>query len=326
MNDEQLTFLDLFSGIGGFRIAAERNGMRCIGFSEINKNAINTYKYNFNTRKEYDSAIKREYDFGDISKIDCNRIPDFDVLFGGFPCQAFSSAGNQLGFEDCRGNLFFEIYRILKHKKPKAFLLENVANLVYHDNKNTFNTIIQLLSKETNYISHFIIEDNCLEYYVHYKIINSKDFGVPQNRNRIYIIGFNKRVQFEFPKPYDNIVTFGNIKDERKNYLKYIVNKTPSMEEIIQEAKQSNVILDDNNITNTLLTRQYGRHPCGLVPINDTYRFLTERELARLQGFPEDYKIPFGYGLEATTKLFGNSITVNVVEEIIKEMLISINR
>ena len=315
--NNKLTFLDLFSGIGGFRIAAEKNNMKCIGFSEIDKDARNTYEYNFDTRKEYH--------FGDISKIKTSRIPNFDILFGGFPCQTFSSCGNQLGFDDDRGNLFFQIYRILKDKRPKAFLLENVANLVYHDNKHTFNTIIQLLSKETNYIQHLIIKDDCLEYYVHYKVINSKEFGVPQSRNRIYIVGFEKRTKFKFPKPYENIVTFGDIKESKKDYSEYIVNETPYRKRIIQECKENNTILYDNCITSTLLTKQDRKHTCGLVPINNGYRFLTEKELARLQGFPKSYKIPFGYSLETITRLFGNSITVNVVEEIIREMLITMN-
>ncbi len=317
INNIQLTFLDLFSGIGGFRIAAEKNDMKCIGFSEIDKFARNTYEYNFNTKKEYH--------FGDISTIKTSRIPDFDVLFAGFPCQSFSCAGNQLGFDDDRGNLFFQIYRILKDKKPKAFLWENVANLVYHDNKHTFNTIIQLLSKETNHTQHLVIKDNCLEYYVHYKIINSKNFGVPQSRNRIYIVGFDKQTKFKFPKPYNNIVAFGDIKENRKNYSEYIVNETPYRKKLIQECKENNTILYDNIITSTLLTKQDRKHTCGLVPINGGYRFLTEKELSRLQGFPKNYKIPFGYSLETITKLFGNSITVNVVEEIIKEMLIAMN-
>lgn len=315
--NNKLTFLDLFSGIGGFRIAAEKNNMKCIGFSEIDKDARNTYEYNFDTRKEYH--------FGDISKINTNRIPDFDILFGGFPCQAFSSCGNQLGFDDDRGNLFFQIYRILKDKRPRAFLLENVGNLVYHDNKHTFNTIIQSLSKETNHIQHLIIKDDCLEYHVHYKVINSKEFGVPQSRNRIYIVGFDKQTKFKFPKPYENIVTFNGIKESKKDYSEYIVNETPYRKRIIQECKENNTILYDNCITSTLLTKQDRKHTCGLVPMGNDYRFLTEKELSRLQSFPNNYKIPFGYSLETITKLFGNSITVNVVEEIIKEMLIAMN-
>ena len=317
MNNTQLTFLDLFSGIGGFRIAAEKNNMKCIGFSEIDKDALTTYKYNFDTRKEYN--------FSDISTIKTSRIPNFDILLAGFPCQTFSCAGNQLGFDDDRGNLFFQIYRILKDKRPKAFLLENVANLVYHDNKHTFNTIIQLLSKETNHIQHLVIKDDCLEYHVHYKIINSKEFGVAQSRNRIYIVGFDKQTNFKFPKSYENIVTFGDIKENKKNYLGYIVNETSYRKRLIQECKENNTILYDNCIANTLLTKQDRRHTCGLVPMSNGYRFLTEKELSRLQSFPKNYKIPFGYSLETVTKLFGNSITVNVVEEIIREMLIAMN-
>lgn len=166
-----LKFIDLFAGMGGTRIGFEQAcdvlGIKseCVFTSEIKKYAIELYKHNF----------KDESVYGDITKISEHDIPEFDFLLGGFPCQAFSSAGKRDGFYDARGTLFFDIARILKHRKPKGFLLENVENLVNHDKGNTLKTIIQILES--------------LDYGVSYKVLNANDFGIPQKRKRIYICG-----------------------------------------------------------------------------------------------------------------------------------------
>lgn len=156
----------MFSGIGGFDLALNRQGHQCIGYSEINKYSIQTYKKNFG------DEVKN---YGDATKINPDELPDFDFLCGGFPCQAFSIAGKRRGFEDTRGTLFFEIARILKAKRPAYFLLENVKGLLNHDKGNTFATIIQTLDE--------------LGYEYQWMVLNSKFFGVPQNRERVFIIG-----------------------------------------------------------------------------------------------------------------------------------------
>jgi len=177
MNWDNFRFIDLFAGIGGIRLAFEAVGGRCVFSSELDEDACKTYEANFN-----------EYPAGDIRKVNANDIPDFDILLAGFPCQAFSIIGKKEGFsnETC-GTLFFDIERILKEKRPKAFLLENVRNLIAHDNGKTFK----------------IIKDHLeiLGYHVYAKVLNALDFGVPQKRERIIIVGFSENIFFTFPKP-----------------------------------------------------------------------------------------------------------------------------
>ena len=161
-----MRYLSTFSGIGGFELGIQ-NSMpaECIGFSEIDKYATKVYKHHFPNHKEY----------GNISKIDTATIPDFDCLVGGFPCQSFSIAGKRGGFEDTRGTLFFELARILRDKRPRCFVFENVKGLLSHDQGNTFKTIIATLDE--------------LGYFVEWQVLNSKNFGVPQNRERVFIVG-----------------------------------------------------------------------------------------------------------------------------------------
>ncbi|MCW1371089.1 DNA cytosine methyltransferase, partial [Campylobacter jejuni] len=174
----EFKFIDLFAGIGGFRLALESLGAKCVFSAEIDPHAIQTYKENFNDDPTCD-----------ITKLDPKRIPDFDILCAGFPCQAFSISGKQKGFSDTtRGTLFFDICRILKEKQPTAFILENVQNLEKHDKGNTLFVMINSL--------------NDLGYSVTYKVLNAKDFGVPQNRERIIIIGNKEHKVFSFKKLY----------------------------------------------------------------------------------------------------------------------------
>jgi len=163
-----MRFFGMFSGIGGFELGIKRatiNQWECIGYSEIDKYAIQIYERHF-----------KHKNYGDATRINSKRLPDFDLLVGGFPCQAFSVAGKRRGFKDTRGTLFFEIVRILKVKKPKYILLENVKGLLSHDNGRTFQTIIGVLAD--------------IGYNVEWQVLNSKDFGVPQNRERVFIIGY----------------------------------------------------------------------------------------------------------------------------------------
>ena len=165
--NKKLTFFDFFSGIGGFRIGLERAGFKCVGYCDNDKHANKLYSNYFNTEEECF--------FNDITTINTTELPDFDILCGGFPCQSFSIAGKRRGFEDTRGTMFFEVARILKDKKPKYFILENVKGLLNHDGGRTFQTILKILSD--------------IGYKVQWQLLNSKFFGVPQNRERVYIVG-----------------------------------------------------------------------------------------------------------------------------------------
>ena len=163
----KLTFMDFFSGIGGFRIGLERAGFECVGYCDNDKNAVKLYRAFFKTDKEL-------Y-FNDITKINTKDLPDFDIFVGGFPCQSFSIAGKRRGFNDTRGSLFFEVARILRDKRPRYFILENVKGILNHDGGETFQTILKILSD--------------IGYKVQWQLLNSKFFGVPQNRERVYIVG-----------------------------------------------------------------------------------------------------------------------------------------
>ena len=184
-----MKFIDLFCGIGGFRIGFESVKGECVFSSDIDKFACETYNNNFG-----------DYPLSDITLIDEKKIPDFDILCAGFPCQPFSIGGLRKGFQDTRGTLFFDIERIVRVKKPKAFILENVKGLVNHDKGKTLKVILNKLANRINGIENLEKLDDCLNYDVHYKVINSKDFGVPQNRERIYIIGFKQNRDFKFPE------------------------------------------------------------------------------------------------------------------------------
>ena len=201
MNWDDFKFIDLFAGIGGIRLGFESVGGHCVFSSEFDEDACKTYEANFH-----------EHPAGDITKIDAKDIPDFDILLGGFPCQAFSIIGKKEGFanETC-GTLFFEIERILKEKRPKAFLLENVKNLKSHDDGNTYKVIKWHLLN--------------LGYNVYESVLNSLDYGVPQKRERIFIVGFLNNVRFSFPQPVP-INQRKNLSDilEKNVDKKYYVN------------------------------------------------------------------------------------------------------
>ena len=182
-------FIDLFAGIGGIRIPFEELGGKCVFTSEWDKFAQITYEANFG-----------EIPHGDITQIEAREIPEHDLLLAGFPCQAFSQSGLKLGFEDTRGTMFFEIARILKHHQPKAFLLENVKGLKGHDNGKTFKTIISIL----NELGYQTLES---------QVLNAKDFGLPQNRERIFIFGFKDPIHFQFPTPPFTATRVGDILD-----------------------------------------------------------------------------------------------------------------
>ena len=313
--NQSFTFIDLFSGIGGFRLAFESVGGKCVFSSDIDKWANETYFMNFG-----------EYPHGDISGIDENQIPDHDILCAGFPCQPFSIGGYRKGFCDTRGTLFFEIERILKAKKPKMFLLENVKGLTNHDKGRTFKVIKESLWD--------------LGYSVFYQVLNSKDYGVPQNRERIFIVGFRENVKsFKFPLPIENKTNINdllekNVKNHelsgiasehlKKHYDDFLKNKKVNEDYPIfaTEIRPSRCSLR-NDGNSPCLTAKMGTGGNNVPVLVKENRKLTVRECLRLQGFPEDYKIKDNYS--QSYKQIGNSVTVPVVTLIAKEMIKHLN-
>lgn len=300
--------IDLFAGIGGTRLGFHQTGKtKTVFSSEIDKFSIKTYRANFG-----------EIPSGDISKIPEDYIPDHDILVAGFPCQAFSQAGKKLGFADTRGTLFFEITRILRYKNPKAFLLENVKNLKSHDNGNTYKIIEQTLKT--------------LNYDVSSAILKAKDFGVPQNRERIYIVGFNKDKvkhynRFSFPEKTLTNVSVGDI-------LEPFVNSKYTISDALWNGHQRrkkehkakgngfgySLFNDKSKYTNTLSARYYKDGSEILIEQNGINpRKITPREAARLQGFPEDFIIPVSD--TQSYKQFGNSVAVPVINAIAKNII-----
>lgn len=296
--------IDLFAGIGGIRLAFEKQGCKNVFSSEFDKNAAKIYKDNFG-----------EEPFGDINLIKPSDIPDHDILLAGFPCQPFSIAGKGLGFSDTRGTLFFNIEEILRYKKPKAFLLENVKRLVSHDKGNTFAIIKQNLAE--------------LGYHIHYAILNSLSHGgVPQKRERIYIVGFLENPFFSFPQPLENYRPLSEIlekddeidekyflsqemREKRFNKIKYI----PNIRTIWHENISGNI----SALPYSCALRAEGSYNYLVV---DGKRRLTGREMLRLQGFPDSFKIDAPYTV--IRKVAGNSVTVPVIERIAKNMLASL--
>ena len=296
-------FIDLFAGIGGIRIPFEELGGECVFSSEWDKFAQQMYEANFGEKPA-----------GDICKIPSEAIPDHDILLAGFPCQAFSIMGNQLGFADTRGTMFFEIERILEYKRPPAFLLENVKQLKTHDKGRTLKVIINKLEG--------------LGYKVKYDILNALDFGLPQKRERIIIVGFlDHNIEFEFPKgSNENRVTLADIleKDEDvdKKYwaspeiiqkrLEKVKNKDIFYPSVWHENKSGDVSINDF----ACALRASASYNYQLV--NGKRRF-TPRELLRLQGFPESFKIVVSD--QQIRKQTGNSVAVPVIRAVAKKML-----
>jgi len=337
-----MKFIDLFAGIGGFRLAAEENGLECVFSSEIDKFAREVYKENFG-----------EHPQGDITQIEASDIPNFDILFAGFPCQPFSYAGQLQGFEDkTRGTLFFDIMRILKQKKPAMFLLENVKGLKSHRKGETMEIILEQLSK--------------LGYHLHWEILNSLDYGVPQSRERWYCVGFNKDIHFEFPKPENKSVTIKDIIDEESNddislklsefemarikhHFKQCPLNSPVQIRVNHDNSKYNpdtkkgkygiysYLKKDNSlrfhvgdVAKTQIQEAYYCNLDSYTPsiiaarapkLWDLGRHLSVRECARLQGFPESFKL--ATSATQAKKQLGNSITLPVVTKIIENMLVA---
>lgn len=302
------SMIDLFAGIGGTRLGFyQTKRVRTIFSSEWDKFSQKTYCANFGEVPE-----------GDITKINATEIPDHDILVGGFPCQAFSQAGKKLGFEDTRGTLFFEVARIIKAKHPKAFLLENVKNLIGHDHGRTFKVITNTLKE--------------LNYKVYYTTFHARDFGAPQNRERIYIVGFDKEQvnsfpDFKFPTPPKPETRVGDI-------LETVVDPKYTISDRLWEGHKRrkaehklkgngfgySLVNAETSYTNTISARYYKDGSEILVDQqNKNPRKLTPREASRLQGFPENYIIPVSD--TQAYKEFGNSVCVPVIHAIAEQML-----
>lgn len=300
-SDPKFTFIDLFAGIGGIRLGFESIKGECVFTSEWDKPCQKTYEANFG-----------EIPAGDITKIKPEEIPPFDVLLAGFPCQPFSMAGKKMGFNDTRGTLFFDIAKIIKHHNPKVVFLENVKNLGSHDKGKTLIVIINTLKE--------------LGYKVQYQVLNAKDFGVPQNRARIYIIGFKDEVSFNFPDPSGIKTRLGDILEENVPEKYTISDKLWAGH---QRRKQSHkekgngfgysLFNSESIYTSTISARYYkdgseilieqeGKNP----------RKLTPREAARLQGYEDSFIIPVS-DVQAY-KQFGNSVCVPVIRALAKQI------
>lgn len=313
--------IDLFSGIGGIKLGLQRAGFDVIYSNDIDRYCKQTFEANFPDILDNRSIV-------DVLS---EEIPDHDLLAAGFPCQPFSMAGHQRGFEDSRGSMFFELVRIIRDKRPKAFLLENVKHLQSHNNKETFKTILGFLEEK-------------LGYTVYYKVLNSKDFGLPQNRERIYIVGFKDKIAFDFPEPLVQL----------KPKVADILNKEPVDEGYFlsqkyyeglanhkarHRAKGSGFgfgILDPNGISYALVVGNMGRErnliqdfvregfykegmDKAVARNNLGVRKLTIRECARLQGFPEWFTFPVsrtqGY------KQLGNTVSIPVIKTIAENII-----
>lgn len=323
------TSIDLFAGIGGIRLGFENafgDGIKTVYASEWDANANKTYKANFHD--DFEIA-------GDITKVKEEDIPQFDICLAGFPCQAFSAAGKHGGFEDdyhgrCRGTLFLDVVRICDYHKPKVIFCENVKGLTQHDKGRTFQVIKSAFEE--------------IGYTVFDKVLNSKDFGVPQNRERIYLVCFRNDLgikEFHFPEGNDSTKTIRDILDVAPVPSKYYLSET-YMDTLIKHRERHEaaghgfgyVIRDLDGISGTIVCGGMGREgnlikderEHSMVPtthikgeINkDSIRKMTPREWARLQGFPDDYKLEL-----ADTHLykqFGNSVTVSVIEAIAREI------
>ncbi len=312
-----ITFIDLFAGIGGFRVALEKAGATCVFSSEIDKYALQAYKANFN-----------EEVHGDITKIKEKDIPAHDVLCAGFPCQSFSDFGKRKGFSDPRGTLFFDILRIAKHHSPKVLLLENVVGLVHHNGGDTFETIKNSLAD--------------IGYIVHWQVLDATMFGLPQRRNRVFIVAIRKDISKAFTFP-TGVLTPRRMADivesnvDANHFLAEARYERVLKQKAAGQCQYSHFLIGPDDFAHTLLTSKYEHNlvvddtkPSGKfynvkaktaksARINkQNVRRLTPKEYGRLQGFPDDYKMPVSN--KQAYRLFGNAVAVPVVSAVFDEI------
>jgi DNA (cytosine-5)-methyltransferase 1 len=315
-------FIDLFAGIGGVRLGFQQNGGTCVFSSEFDKHAQQTYKNNHG-----------EIPFGDITEIPVNEIPDHDVLLAGFPCQPFSHAGLKLGIDDTRGTLFHDIANILQTKKPKFALLENVKGLISHDKGYTLKVILKTLT-QIGYscnIPKSVIENGEtkeIQNLAKKMVLKSIDFGIPQNRQRIYIILWRDdlAVNFEYPRAIESEIKVGDLLEANPEAKLTISDR---LWEGHQRRKRENkkngkgfgygLVTEESSYTNTISARYYKDGSEVLIEqVGKNPRKISPREAARLQGFPDDFE-PSSSNTQAY-KQFGNSVTVKVVHALAYEI------
>lgn len=282
-----VTFIDLFAGIGGFHQAFHNLGAQCVFASEWDAAARKTYRTNYLRMSPQLFKNGEALFAGDITKVDTADIPDFNILTGGFPCQPFSQAGLKKGFNETRGTLFFDIARILKEKQPEAFFIENVRGLLSHDGGKTFETIKNVITEE-------------LGYSFYHKIIKASDFGVPQHRPRLYMVGFcDPKIKFEFPEPVELKMTmsdvFGGQVDKKIGYT-------------LRVGGRHSGVSDRRNWDTYIVDGQE--------------RYLTPREGLKMQGFPDDFVFPVSE--TQAMKQLGNSVAVPAIQAVAGEMLRSL--
>ena len=286
MAKKTITFIDLFAGIGGFHLAFHNLGAKCVFVSEWDKPARETYKKNFEKiEPELFAPETIDQTFtGDITTVLPKSIPDFDIITGGFPCQPFSQAGLKKGFNETRGTLFFDIANIMKEKQPKAFFLENVRGLLTHDGGRTFATIQRVLTEE-------------LGYSFFYKVVKASDYGVPQHRPRLFMVGFkDKSIDFEFPEPVKLTMTMDDVFDGK-------VNKTVGY--TLRVGGRGSGLADRRNWDTYL--------------VDGEVRRLSSKEGLRMQGFPDTFEFPVSE--TQAMKQLGNSVAVPAIQATANEII-----
>jgi DNA (cytosine-5)-methyltransferase 1 len=299
-----LKTIDLFAGCGGFRLGMESAGFSTVFANDIDPRSQRTYEVNTPNIK---------FECGSLTDIDPNNLPDFDCLTGGFPCQPFSVSGKGLGFEDTRGTLFFNIAEILRVKRPQMFLLENVKQLYHHDEGRTFKRILEVLRDD-------------LGYEVHYKVLNTLDYGVPQNRQRVFIVGFDHQTNFKFPEPVPLELKVNDLlsttvdekyyyREDHKHYKAISSAVTDSTK--VYQWRWSYVRENKKNVAPTILASYM--QPT-LVKVVDGIRGITPREGLRLQGFPESFEFPEEFSDRDKFHQIGNSVSVPVIFKIAEQM------
>lgn len=306
----KLRFMDFCAGIGGGRLGLEKSGMECVGYSEIDKNAINTYKLLYGDK---------EKNYGDLMKIDPKELPNFDLMIAGFPCQSFSVIGQRRGLNDTRGQVIYGLLNILKNRDVPYFLLENVKGLVNHDKGKTLKVILS--------------EINNIGYAVRWKVLNSIDYGVPQSRERVYLVGIrkdkiNKSKVFKFPQllkrvglesflmgdgskidPYSD-KTFNRYINNKYNKNKHSIDKLLKEDYLVIDTRQSDLRLYRNRVP----TLRKGRH--GILYVKDGELIkLSGYESLLLQGFPKSYSEKASESISESNLLgqSGNAMTVNTI-------------
>jgi DNA (cytosine-5)-methyltransferase 1 len=282
MTKNKIKFIDLFAGIGGFHLAFHNLGADCVFVSEWDKHAVETYKANF--EKISPKIFKNNNFVGDITKVDADDIPDFDILTGGFPCQPFSQAGHKKGFGETRGTLFFDVARIIDKKRPAAFFIENVRGLLNHDGGKTFKVIKKTIEED-------------LGYSFYYKVIKASDFGVPQHRPRLFMVGFrDNTIDFEFPEPVPLKMTMSDVFE----------GKVPRDVGFTLRVGGVGSGLHDRRNWDTYL-------------VDGVPKRLSPKEGLRMQGFPEDFIFPVSNN--QALKQLGNAVAIPAIQATANEIM-----